>query len=542
MSEKDAVSGHLFSNEFHGTTIHSFFNSRVFGFASTRAWVYLMFLGANVSSITWNGEQLPGICFIISTLTLSITLFVSAVFPLTLKNLLEKRSRQILATIVYSLGTLCLATSVLFGMFGLVIGIIGAVATGLTSGFFDLGYGEIYRNCKPQKTNIEVPFAFLHAALFYAVVLFIPSVARCIICALLPMSSSYCLFGRLKAFSSERSSHVQPIEFSTGKFTFKIGICACLVGISDSIVRAVFIQTSGYTLENFYQWPLVWGALITIIIIYGSLLFSHGGSIRSIYRSVIFIMAFFFMLLPVFTGSSLTESILALAGYGTFNALIWMLLAEISYNYRLSSITVFGIGWGMITVSVLLGSIAGSLIENFVILTPNALSLIALIATMFILISYMFVFKESDLIKLTMSDEENWEPEFTRWGLPDEENTDFGAVQEPEIITGKNISSSAKAPEAEASQHKPAREDKTQDPRPRFHDRCQEVAVTYGLSPKETEVMTLFAKGRSAARIQEELFISKGTVSTHLRHIYQKLDVHSKQEMLDLIDGIKHEE
>ncbi len=48
--------------------------------------------------------------------------------------------------------------------------------------------------------------------------------------------------------------------------------------------------------------------------------------------------------------------------------------------------------------------------------------------------------------------------------------------------------------------------------------------------------MTLFAKGRSAARIQEELFISKGTVSTHLRHIYQKMDVHSKQELLDVIE------
>ena len=78
-------------------------------------------------------------------------------------------------------------------------------------------------------------------------------------------------------------------------------------------------------------------------------------------------------------------------------------------------------------------------------------------------------------------------------------------------------------------------------PRPRFQDRCLEVAAAFELSPKETEVMILFAKGRSAARIQEELFISKGTVSTHLRHIYQKMDVHSKQEMLDVIEGVIRE-
>ena len=64
------------------------------------------------------------------------------------------------------------------------------------------------------------------------------------------------------------------------------------------------------------------------------------------------------------------------------------------------------------------------------------------------------------------------------------------------------------------------------------------MATQFELSPKETEVMILFAKGRSATRIQEELFISKGTVSTHLRHIYQKMDVHSKQELLDIIEGI----
>lgn len=41
------------------------------------------------------------------------------------------------------------------------------------------------------------------------------------------------------------------------------------------------------------------------------------------------VMAVFFMLLPVFTGFSEIESTIALAGYGTFNVLIWILLADI---------------------------------------------------------------------------------------------------------------------------------------------------------------------------------------------------------------------
>ena len=75
--------------------------------------------------------------------------------------------------------------------------------------------------------------------------------------------------------------------------------------------------------------------------------------------------------------------------------------------------------------------------------------------------------------------------------------------------------------------------------RQRFQDRCNDVASQYGLTDREAEIMVLFAKGRSAARIQEELYLSRGTVSTHLRHVYQKLDVHSKQELLDVIEGAK---
>ncbi|MEY8460437.1 LuxR family transcriptional regulator [Eggerthellaceae bacterium 24-137] len=64
---------------------------------------------------------------------------------------------------------------------------------------------------------------------------------------------------------------------------------------------------------------------------------------------------------------------------------------------------------------------------------------------------------------------------------------------------------------------------------------CASVASARGLSPRESEVLLLLAQGRSRTFIQSELFLSDGTVKTHIRHIYQKLDVHSKQELISLI-------
>ena len=60
-------------------------------------------------------------------------------------------------------------------------------------------------------------------------------------------------------------------------------------------------------------------------------------------------------------------------------------------------------------------------------------------------------------------------------------------------------------------------------------------ARTRGLSDRETEVFLLLAQGRSRRFIADELFISEGTVSKHSQRIYEKLGVHSKQELLSMV-------
>ena len=72
--------------------------------------------------------------------------------------------------------------------------------------------------------------------------------------------------------------------------------------------------------------------------------------------------------------------------------------------------------------------------------------------------------------------------------------------------------------------------------RERFRSKCEAVGMRSGLSERETEVMMHFAMGHNAERIAEELFISHNTVTTHRKHIYQKLDVHSQQELIELLD------
>lgn len=69
-------------------------------------------------------------------------------------------------------------------------------------------------------------------------------------------------------------------------------------------------------------------------------------------------------------------------------------------------------------------------------------------------------------------------------------------------------------------------------------ERIVAVAEKFGLTARETEVFTLWATGHGAKSIEEKLVLSSATVRTHIRHIYEKLDVHSRAELIELLESL----
>lgn len=61
------------------------------------------------------------------------------------------------------------------------------------------------------------------------------------------------------------------------------------------------------------------------------------------------------------------------------------------------------------------------------------------------------------------------------------------------------------------------------------------VAQRFGLTEREAQVARLMAQGRTLPYIQEALCISAGTAQTHSRHIYRKMDIHSRGELIDIV-------
>ena len=67
-------------------------------------------------------------------------------------------------------------------------------------------------------------------------------------------------------------------------------------------------------------------------------------------------------------------------------------------------------------------------------------------------------------------------------------------------------------------------------------ERCDALVAAHGLTTREAEILLLTARGHSSTFIAEQLFISASTVRFHQQNIYRKLNVHSRQELLALVN------
>ena len=103
-----------------------------------------------------------------------------------------------------------------------------------------------------------------------------------------------------------------------------------------------------------------------------------------------------------------------------------------------------------------------------------------------------------------------------------------------ESAAGETGASASAAADASAG---PAAASSSQNPQPvdSIGQRVALLAREHKLTPRETEVFGLLAHGRSIPYVRDALFISRDTAATHAKHIYAKLDVHSRQELIDLV-------
>jgi DNA-binding CsgD family transcriptional regulator len=61
------------------------------------------------------------------------------------------------------------------------------------------------------------------------------------------------------------------------------------------------------------------------------------------------------------------------------------------------------------------------------------------------------------------------------------------------------------------------------------------IVREHNISKREREIMALIVEGKSNREIEEQLFISVNTVKNHIYHLYQKLGIKSRSQLMHLV-------
>ncbi|NTU89645.1 MAG: helix-turn-helix transcriptional regulator [Actinobacteria bacterium] len=245
-----------------------------------------------------------------------------------------------------------------------------------------------------------------------------------------------------------------------------------------------FVTVHEYSLGGNLIGALVLFAILTI--------FKKKIDMGAIYRIALPFLVLGVVLLP-FLWSANTSWSNALVGMGNllFDMAISYLVAEVSFDYRVNGAVVCGVTRGITIGCMAFGMLLGYFLVTYVAIDFLMLLVISLCVLYLIGIGVLMLFNRKKLLDLAkVLENSEAEQSFT----------------EPEL-----------APDL-LEQH------------------INAVVQQYHLSRREAEVFGYVARGRSAIYVSETLVVSENTVRSHLRRIYEKLGVHSKQELLDLVE------
>jgi DNA-binding CsgD family transcriptional regulator len=197
-------------------------------------------------------------------------------------------------------------------------------------------------------------------------------------------------------------------------------------------------------------------------------------------------------------------------GYACIDVFLWVSLADIASEDRVS--TYYGIGLGLNVWLIFFGIL---FVERFLPIGEVGFSNISLVATLILFFGVIGLVRLEETLTYEGATVQGIG---TAAAIHKDRPTteDFGASRALSSTTG--LSSRKKS-----SHQVEAVID---------HYVLNLMAAEYSLTRRELEVVVLLLKGMTNDEIEERLCISEGTLKTHIRHVFQKLDISNRKELL----------
>lgn len=453
---------------------------RLCGFGLFQAWTYLMVLSP--ASLAQGGPVADGSAPTGMLMSVFLTLGMLAIVVIEGARgpLVQRRALPVFCG-VGAVGTL------LMGLIhnGVVAVMGGAVLASVGTACLIVCWGRLWARIDAARMAAHLVVSSLVACVVYLACAGLPSVASVGVSSLLPLTSGVVLL------RCDDEPCREPVDPASAIFpaTWKLVVTVVTVGASYSLIRAYFCQGSLALFGAPSQMVMASFALCAAVV--GALVWRRRGRqpVGMVYQAALTLLLLGFISIPSLPPESRWFSLGAvMLGYSLFTEVVWLMRPEVEVVIAGRACRFFGLVPSLLHAAALAGLLAGDwLLRQHLLVSTAVLAGMA----MAMLVAFLAV------------------------NVLNQE--DFAAYLSPLKV------------DASLAPLLPVSDDAV-------GDACAELARRYRLTAREADLLPLLARGRSLPFIQEKPGVSNSTARTHTRNIYLKLDVHTRQELIDLVE------
>ena len=465
----------------------------------TLAWPLMAFQSMNLYAGLVHCEWILNRAYLLSIVTTTVTLALCGIFHTQFDRLLGSAPARYLFPVGMAVCTLLVLGADNEGAAGMAIVTAYGIGTGVFSALFLMNFGAVLGVLSLKQSAAAIAIGYLASTVLFFAFLFFGRFESVLFCASMgPVAAVFLFYGVSSLQIDKKQANALPRQADPEdpaehrqllRLICAFGLTMLVCGVSYELSRTLYVQMGQFASSDVAPYAVAQACITTLTAI-GSigvaLVLITSKGIRGPEACSRLITTFLLagaLFLPAPMLFPNVPAYLPLAiDVGAFQCLgmgMWILIAGLCRRYQTSCLFAFGLIRAAWSAGPLVGMLIGRWLWYGIGLDIAGAFTAACMCVLLIALVNNFVFTENTL--------------------------------------------------ARALSIMPT------DRKQRFQDRCRAVIERYGLTEREGEIMIMFAKGRNLPYVQEELCLSKSTVSTHRQHIYQKLGVHSAQEMIDLI-------
>ncbi len=511
---------------------------------------FALFLATNATSV-WGGvfHFLPMgfqttevlLWFFIAQASTFFLAFLAATF---INYQIPERTRQfhvLSVDALYALGWICIIAALYLPRYTLVLMIAGGVLIGAGSAGFYIMFQRIFAAQADDSGPRNLVLGTVYSAVMYFVLTALPTVVVTYLIPTLFLPT----FSLVIVLESRQIDLEQPMFQDVPKahahvyraslrdaWPSILGIAG--IGFCSGVMRAVAIDDpSAGSLINLLSMMAALIAGLCILFIWSRRNITI--SIATLYRYAYPIIIILFVVMPLFSGVY-TRSLAAIlyALHTVALMLMMMLCSQISRDNGISPTCIYGVFGAAMYGLHDIGFIGSSITTHAMFdgIAPLALTSLVAVSALALLQYAGALFRgnassgrsDTNIIELLAVNASANKPVKVSGGTAVDVDVDEGAE--------------ASAPAAATDEAAAERRHDGKKYKDRLSKAAEAARLQYRLSTRETEIMEYIARGNTVAVIAQTLFVSENTVRTHAKRIYAKMDIHKRQELVELLETI----